>query len=166
MKFPKELNGYVFKTKMSHLDGGHRLWSGMERDRLCHVTLPKTHYMKMAITTQSIPAWSSPGTSTAHTFCCWPSGLRWKVCDWWTTIIMCQKQHHYRHLECEVTESSWKSWRANTRNVEILMEHPWTPWRTLERLLSQKATNSSLVAVKLDMSMELDSSFTKTLWMP
>ena len=28
MKFPQELNGYVFMTKASHLDGGHRLWEG------------------------------------------------------------------------------------------------------------------------------------------
>ena len=42
MKFPQELNGYVFKTKASYLHGGHRLWSGMERDGLHHATLPKT----------------------------------------------------------------------------------------------------------------------------
>ena len=64
MKFPQELNGYVFKTKASHLDERHRLWSGMERDGLCHATLPKSHYMKMTTTTQSIPARSSPGTRT------------------------------------------------------------------------------------------------------
>ena len=40
MKFPQELNGYVFKTKAGHLDGGHRLWSDMERDGLRHATLP------------------------------------------------------------------------------------------------------------------------------
>ena len=65
MKFPQQLNGYVFKTKASHLDGGHRLWSGIERDGLRHATLPKTHYMKMTTTTQPIPARSSPGTRTA-----------------------------------------------------------------------------------------------------
>ena len=64
-KFPQELNGYMFKIKASHLDGGHRLWSGMERDGLRHATLPKTHHMKMTTTTQSIPARSSPGTRTA-----------------------------------------------------------------------------------------------------
>ena len=37
----------------------------MERDGLRHVTLPKTHHMKMTTTTQSIPARSSPGTRTA-----------------------------------------------------------------------------------------------------
>ena len=62
MKFPQELNGYVFKTKASPLDGGHWLWSGMERDGLCHATLPKTHHMKMTATSQSIPSRSSPGT--------------------------------------------------------------------------------------------------------
>ena len=51
MKFPQEFNGYVFKTKASHLDGGHRLWSGMKRDGLRHTTLPKTHHMKMTTTT-------------------------------------------------------------------------------------------------------------------
>ena len=64
MKFPQELNGYVFKTKASHLDGGHHVWSGMERDGLRHATLPKTHHMKMTTTSQSIPARSSPGTRT------------------------------------------------------------------------------------------------------
>ena len=44
---------------------------------------------------------------------------RWEVCDWWTKIATCQKQHHYRHWECEITESSRKSWRTNTRNEEI-----------------------------------------------
>ena len=65
MKFCQELNGYMFKTKASHLDGGHRLWSGLERDGLHHTTLRKTHHMKMTTTTQSIPAQSSPGTKTA-----------------------------------------------------------------------------------------------------
>ena len=35
--------------------------------------------------------------------------------------------------------------------------------KTLEKRLPQKATNSSSVIVKTDMSMELDSSFTKIL---
>ena len=65
MKFPQELNGYVFKTKASHLDGGHRLWSGMERDGLRHATLPRTHHMKMTVTSQSIPVRSPPGKRTA-----------------------------------------------------------------------------------------------------
>ena len=65
MKFPQELNGYVFKTKANHLDGGHRLWYGMERDGLRHATLPKTLHMKMTTTTQSILARSSPGTRTS-----------------------------------------------------------------------------------------------------
>ena len=64
MKSLKELNGYVFKTKASHLDG-HRLWSGMERDALRYAILPKTHHMKMTATTQSIPARLSHGTNTA-----------------------------------------------------------------------------------------------------
>ena len=40
------------------------------------------------------------------------------------------------------------------------MEHPWT-LDALEKCLPQKATSSSSVAVKTDMSMELDPSFTK-----
>ena len=57
MKFRQNLNGYVF-------DGGHRLWSGMERDELRYVALPKTtHYMKMTTASQSIPA-RSPRTRT------------------------------------------------------------------------------------------------------
>ena len=35
--------------------------------------------------------------------------------------------------------------------------------KTSEKRLPQKATSSFSVAVKTDMSMELDSSFTKTL---
>ena len=65
MKFPQELNGYVFKTKASHLDGVHRMWCGMERNGLRHATLAKTHHMKMTTTTQSMPARSSPETRTA-----------------------------------------------------------------------------------------------------
>ena len=61
MKFLQELNSYVFKTKTSHLDGRHRL----ERDGFRHATLPKTYYMKMTTTSQSIRARSSPGTRTA-----------------------------------------------------------------------------------------------------
>ena len=52
----------------------------------------------------------------------------------WTKTAMCQKQHHYRNLEREITESSKKSWRTNTWNEEIQMEHPWTLWSTLEKL--------------------------------
>ena len=48
MNFSQVLNGYVFKTKASHLDGGHWLWPGMEKDGLHYATLPKIHYIKMA----------------------------------------------------------------------------------------------------------------------
>ena len=58
-------DGYMFKTKASHLDGGHRLWSGMERGGLRRETLPMTHHMKITTTTQSTLARSSPGTRTA-----------------------------------------------------------------------------------------------------
>ena len=85
-------------TKAIHLDGGHRLWSGMERDGLRHATLPKTYHMYMK---------------------------RYQ----WNILGLC--------------EVRWK--------------------KTLVKHLLQKATSSFSVAVKTDMSMELDSSFTKTL---
>ena len=62
---PSGTQRYVFKTKASLLDGGHQLWSGMDRVGLHHATLPKTHHMKMTTTTESMPARSSPGTRTA-----------------------------------------------------------------------------------------------------
>ena len=65
IKSRKERNGYVFKTKASHLDGGYRLWSVMEMNGLRHAILSKTQHMKMTATIQSIPTWSSPGTRTA-----------------------------------------------------------------------------------------------------
>ena len=50
------------------------------------------------------------------------------------------------------------------------MEHPLDSvkyaGKTLEKRLPQKATRSFSVAEKTDMSMELDSSFTKTLSVP
>ena len=106
MKFPQELNGYVFKTKASHLIGGHRLWSGMERDGLRHATLPKTHHMKMTTTTQPIPARSSPGTRTAPSVACHQDGGEKYTTD---EPKLLQKQQNYRHLECEISESSRKS---------------------------------------------------------
>ena len=66
MKFPQELNSYVFKTKVSHLHGGYRLFTCMERDGLRHATLPKIHLIKMTTTTLYLPVRSSPGTRTAH----------------------------------------------------------------------------------------------------
>ena len=65
---------------------------------------------------------------------CWPPGRRWIVCDWWTKIATCQKQHHYRHLGRKISESSRKSWRTNTRNEKMPLEHPWTLWSTQEKL--------------------------------
>ena len=47
------------------------------------------------------------------------------------------------------------------------LRYPWIPvkyaGKTLEKCLPQKATSSSSVTVKTDMSMGLDSSFSKTL---
>ena len=46
-------------------DGPRHETLPIERDRLCHATLPETHHMKMTATTQSIPARLSPRTRTA-----------------------------------------------------------------------------------------------------
>ena len=126
MKFPQEFNGYMFKTKVSHLDEGIGCdleWRGMASAmRHCprHTTL----------------RWHTCSAVTRNkdrTFCCRPSGRKWKVCNWWTKTAMCQKQYHYRHLECEITESSTKSWRTNTWNDEIPMEHPCeVRWKNFE----------------------------------
>ena len=70
MKFPQELNGYMFKTKASHLDGGHRLRSGMERDGLRHATLTKTHHMRTEMghsTRKVVVANSSTAPFPIHT---------------------------------------------------------------------------------------------------
>ena len=75
-----------------------------------------------------------------RTFRCWPSGRRWKACDWRTKIVTCQKQHHYRHLECEITDSSRKGWRTNSWNEEIPMEHPWTLWSTVRKKIGEMST--------------------------
>ena len=73
-------NDQVFATKASHLDGGHRLWSDMERDGLCHATsAPDTphdddnHY---STHTGSAVARVTKGRA----FRCIP-GRRWKVRD-------------------------------------------------------------------------------------
>ena len=51
----------VSETRASHLVGGFRLWSGMERDGLRHATLPKIHLNDMTTKKNAIPARSSPG---------------------------------------------------------------------------------------------------------
>ena len=58
-------------------------------------------------------------------FHCWPSGRRWKVCDWWTKIATCQKQHHYRHLECV------RSLRAAGKVEELTHEMKRYQWNIL-----------------------------------
>ena len=166
MKFPRELNGYVFKTKASHLDGGHRLWSGMERDGLRHTTLPKTLHMKMATTTQSIPARSSPGTRTAPSVADHQGGGEKYATDGPTLL----------RARNNITVGTWivRSLRAEGKVEELTHEMKRYRWiilglcyvrwkKILEEHLLQKATSSSSVAVSTDMSMELDSSFTKTL---
>ena len=163
MKSLKELNGYEFKTKASHLDGGHRLWSGMERDGLRHITLPKTRYMEMTTTTQSKPARSSPGTRIA------PSVAGHEDCgEEYTTNE--PKSLRARNI---ITTGTWnvKSLRAARKVEELTHETKRYWWNSLNsggtlEELPQKATNSTSVAVKTDMSMKLESSFTKTLWIP
>ena len=80
------------------------------------------------------PYWLGRPRNKDRTFRCWPSGQRWKGCDWWTKIIRCQKQSYHCHLECEIAESSRKRRRTNTWNAGTQMEHPWTLWGTLEKL--------------------------------
>ena len=121
MKF----NGYVFKTKASHLDGGHQLWSGMERDGLHYVTLPKTHHTKMTTITQSIPARLSPGTRTAPSIAGHQDGVEKYVTD--GPKLLCARHN--------ITIGTWnmgKSWRTNTWNDEIPTEHPKALWSMLE----------------------------------
>ena len=135
MKFPQELNGYVFKTKASHLDGGHRLWSGMERDGLRHATLPKTRYMKMTTlpktrymkvttTTQSIPARSSPGTRTAPSVAGHQDGGEKHGTDGPKPL---RARNNITSGTCNV-RSLRAAGKAEelTQNEEIPMEHPWT----------------------------------------
>ena len=163
MKFPQELNGYVFKTKASHLDGGHQLWSGMERDGLNHATLPKTHHMKMTTTTQSISAQSSPGTRTAPSVAGHQAGGEKYPTDGPKSL----------RARNDITIGSWnvKSLRAAGKVEELTHEMKRHRWNILEvhwkknfgETSTQRATSSSSVAVKTDMSVELDSSFTKTL---
>ena len=167
MKFPQELNGYVFKTKASHLDGGHRLWSCMERDGLRHATLPKTHHMKMTTTSQSIPARSSPGTRIAPSVAGHQDGGEKYATDGPISL----------HARNNITIGTWnvRSLRAAGKVEELTHEMKRYRWNILGlcevrwKNFGETSTPEghklffSAVAVKTDMSMELDSSFTKTL---
>ena len=123
----------MFKIKVSHLEWGHRLWSRMERNGLCHGTLPKTRYMKMTSTTQCIPARSSPGTKSTPSVAGHQDGGEKYGTDG-------PKSLYSRNNITIVTwsmrslTSSRKSWRTNTRNEEIPIEHPWSLWGMLEKL--------------------------------
>ena len=55
----------MFVTKASHRGGGHRLWSGMERDGLRHASLALDTPQMTSITIQSIPDRPSPGSPRA-----------------------------------------------------------------------------------------------------
>ena len=146
--------------------GGHGLWSGMERDGLHHATLPKTHHMKMTTTAQSIPAWTSPRTRTAPFVAGHQDGDEKCAAD--GPSLLCARNN--------ITIGTWivRSLRAAGKVEELTHEMKRYQWnilglcevhwkKTLEKHLHQKATSSFSVAVKTDMSMELDSSFTKTL---
>ena len=78
---------------------------GIERDGLLHATLPKTHHMKMTTTTQSIPARSWPGTRTAPSVAGHQDGGGKYATDEPKSLHV----RNYRHLECEITESSRNS---------------------------------------------------------
>ena len=168
MEFPQELNGYVFKTKASHLDGGHRLWSGMERDWLRHATLPKTYHIKMTTTTQSISARSSPYTRTTPSVAGHQDGGEKYATDG-------PKSLRARNNN---TIGTWnvRSLRAAGKVEDLTHEMKRYQWNILGlcevrwgkngETFPQKATSSSSVATKTGMSMELDCSFTKTLWTP
>ena len=129
------------------------------------------HHMKMATTTQSISARLLVVARKKERIFHWrPSGRRWKVCDW------CQKSLCATN---NITIGYWnvRSLRAAGKVEKLAHEMKKYRWnilglcevhwkKTLEKCLPKNATRSSSVAVKTDMSLELDSSFTKTLWMP
>ena len=160
--------GYVFETKTSHLDGGHRLWSGMERDGLRHVTLPKTNYMKMTTTVQSMLAQSSPGTRTTPSVAGHqdrgekyatdgPKFLRARnnitIGTW--NVISLRAAGKVEELTHEMERCRW--------NILWLWEESWKNFGVTTTPEGHKLFS---VVVKTDKNMELDSSFTKTLWMP
>ena len=164
MKIPQELKGYVFKTKASHLDRGHRLWSGMVRDGLRHATLPKTHRLTMATTTQSIPARSSSGTRTMPSVAGHRDGGKKYA------------THGPKSLRARnnITLGTWNV-RLLTAvgKVEepkhVMKRYQWNIlglcevlWKNFGETSTPEATSSSSVAVKTDMSIEFNSSLTKT----
>ena len=146
--------------------GEHRLWSGMERDGLRHATMPKTHHMKMTTTTQSIPARSPPGTRTAPSVAGRQDGGEKYATG--GPKSLCARNN--------ITIGTWnvRLLRAAGRVEEqthVMKRYRWSVlglcevrWKKkLEKRLPQKTTHSSSVAVRTNMNMELDSSFTKTL---
>ncbi|KAK3871096.1 hypothetical protein Pcinc_023742 [Petrolisthes cinctipes] len=56
----RRTNGLVFMAKASHLVGGNRLWSSLERDGLRQVQMPKTRHMMYIPRNNLIPARSQP----------------------------------------------------------------------------------------------------------
>ena len=149
LKFPQKLNGYMFKTKASHLDGEHRLWCGMRRDRPCHTTLPKTHHMKMTTTFQSIPARSSAGTRTAPSVAGRQDGVEKYATDGPKSLRARNK----------ITIGTWNVEPLTAAGKVEKLPHEmkryrWNilglceaRWKSSQKRLSQKATDSASVAV-------------------
>ena len=117
----------------------------------------------MTATTQSIPARSSPGTRTAPSVADLQDGGEKYATDGPISL----------RARNNITIDTWnvRSLRAAGKVEELTDEMKRFQWnilvkyagKTLVKHLPHKATNSSSVAVRTDMSMELDSSFTKTL---
>ena len=162
INFPQELSGYLFKTKANHLDG-HRLWSGVERDGLRYATLPKTHYMEMATTTQSILARSLPEQGPRLPLL----AIRTKV-----KSMRLMDQNHYVLLAPGIWDlwEQQKKFRTNTRNEGISMEHPWTLSGTLEKLwrnvYARRPQTLFQWQGRQTWAWSSISHTQKTLWMP
>ena len=136
----------------------------MERDGLRHATLPKTHHMKITTTTQSIPARSPLETRTAPSVAGHQDGGEQYATDGPKSLL----------ARNNITLGTWnvRSLRAAGNVEELTHEmkrYRWNilglcevRWKNFGKHLAHKASSSS-VAVKTDMGMEMDSSFTKTL---
>ena len=126
------------------------VWHGEGWAAPCDIA-QDTH-MKMTTTTQSIPARSSPGTRTAPSVA-GNQDRSMRLMDQSPNVRSLRAAGEVEELTHEMKEYQW--------NILGLCEVRWK--KTLVKHLLQRATSSFSVAVKTDMSMELDSSFTKTL---
>lgn len=92
-------NGHVFATKVSHLVGGHQLWSNLERDEFYEFKAPKTNHMMDKL--------------KKHFW--WPKLWHMTVSDgkeWWTA----------QHIGTPMTPSMVKGERSKFQDWDIL---PW-----------------------------------------